>query len=278
MKNIFSGLDDLIQMQLQLDIEAARMQAQSQAYDGTRKAIRSIAKNCDLFVDQFNDLSLKFSANISKLNKSADKQITKEAWDNVVGTEFDLICKNINTITSWLPSAKAEVESAQTLEIADMKYKSVVVHIQNWFRQWEPRIDSLQVTYADEIARLQHPDAEDEQKQPPAQQLPLQQQLEDALKQVQDLMEALDDRDQVIDGLRGENGDLRDQLTVKDGTITNLQIRLLDKTDEASDNHVKFLEEHHKVDLVKVKLGHFIDDHQGIDGQEDLVEMLGDLG
>ena len=97
------------------------------------------------------------------------------------------------------------------------------------------------------------------------------------MKQIQELQEELNGKDGIINELKEDNGSLKNQLTEKDATIQNLQGRLLDKTEEAQENHNKFITEKHKVDLAKVKLGNFIDHHEGIDGHEQLVDVLGDL-
>jgi len=116
-------------------------------------------------------------------------------------------------------------------------------------------------------------------------------QLEQVLKQIQDLEQALaqarneilvkdnaiQEKDNVINGLR-------DNLNVKDNKIMELQGKLLDKNEQINTEvnkynaeHNKLVDTQHKLDTHKLKLTNFIDTHQDIEGQDQLVEMLGDL-
>lgn len=109
-------------------------------------------------------------------------------------------------------------------------------------------------------------------------------QLVQALRKIQELEQALIQS-------REENLNLKDNLTIKDNKIeevTNknmeLNDKLLEKTEKIIIEHDKYINEHnklvdtkHKVDVVKVKLDNFINNHDGIEDQNQLVEMLGDL-
>jgi len=66
--------------------------------------------------------------------------------------------------------------------------------------------------------------------------------------------------------------------------IIGLQGRLLNKTEESNANNIKFIEEQHKaddfkhkIDLYKTHFNGFIEQHEDIDGYDQLVGMLGDL-
>ena len=63
-----------------------------------------------------------------------------------------------------------------------------------------------------------------------------------------------------------------------------LQEKLLEKTEQVNVEinkynveHNKLVDTKHKLDTHKLKLTNFIDTHQDIDGQGQLIEMLGDL-
>jgi len=63
-----------------------------------------------------------------------------------------------------------------------------------------------------------------------------------------------------------------------------LQGKLLDKTEQINievnkynAEHNKLIDTKHKLDTHKLKLTNFIDTHQDIETQDQLVEMLGDL-
>ena len=87
--------------------------------------------------------------------------------------------------------------------------------------------------------------------------------LEKALKQIEELKQQL----------AAADVNLRDQQT----KVGALQTRLIDKTEEASANHTKYAEQKHRVDLFKVKFDKFLANHENIDGQDQMVEMLGEL-
>ena len=102
-------------------------------------------------------------------------------------------------------------------------------------------------------------------------------QLEQALKQIQDLEQALVQARQV-------NQEQSNVIENKNNTIMELQGKLLDKTEQITAETNKYNIEHnklvdikYKVDVVKVKLDNFINNHQDIEDQGQLVEMLGDL-
>lgn len=98
----------------------------------------------------------------------------------------------------------------------------------------------------------------------------LNEELENKNDSLRDMDQKLRDRDERLQNRQEENDLLKNKIGL-------LQDKIINKTEEASDNYNKFLQEHHKVDLVKIKLTDFINHHNGIDGQDSLVEMLGDL-
>ena len=106
--------------------------------------------------------------------------------------------------------------------------------------------------------------------QQPVQPQNVQQQLENALKQLEEMQATNNQLQTSFNQVQTQNMDLQTR-------NMDLQTRLLAKAEEASDNQMKYMTEKAKVDVVKVKLGNFIDHHDGIDDQDQLVDILGDL-
>ena len=104
----------------------------------------------------------------------------------------------------------------------------------------------------------------------PVQPQNVQQQLENALKQLEEMQATNNQLQTSFNQVQTQNMDLQTR-------NMDLQTRLLAKAEEASDNQMKYMTEKAKVDVVKVKLGNFIDHHDGIDDQDQLVDILGDL-
>lgn len=95
-------------------------------------------------------------------------------------------------------------------------------------------------------------------------------QLEQMLNRIQELEQALVQSRQIIEEKNNDN-------IVKTNKIMELQGALLEKTEQVNIEHNKYVDTKHKVDVVKVKLDNFINNHQDIQYQDQLVEMLGDL-
>ena len=84
--------------------------------------------------------------------------------------------------------------------------------------------------------------------------------------------------------MRDELNNVKNDNIEKTNKVMELQGKLLEKTeqitveiDKYNTEHNKLVDTKHKVDLVKVKLDGFINNHEGIEDQDQLVEILGDL-
>lgn len=109
-------------------------------------------------------------------------------------------------------------------------------------------------------------------------------QLEQALKQIQDLEQALIQARHINEEQANTIQDKNNQILEVSNKNMELQEKLLEKTEQITveinkynTEHNKLVDTKHKVDLVKVKLDGFINNHEGIEDQDQLVEMLGDL-
>jgi hypothetical protein len=102
-------------------------------------------------------------------------------------------------------------------------------------------------------------------------------QLEQALKQIQDLEQALIQVRQINEEQANTIRDKNNKILEVSNKNIELQEKLLEKTEQINVEHDKYVSTKHKVDLVKVKLDGFINNHEGIEDQDQLVEMLGDL-
>jgi len=92
------------------------------------------------------------------------------------------------------------------------------------------------------------------------------------------------DKDNLISDLKEENTVKTNKIVDQSAKIMDLYEKVSVKTEEANSNNIKFIVEKHKVDDFKHKIdtykthfNHFIDQHENIDGHDQLVDMLGDL-
>jgi len=109
-------------------------------------------------------------------------------------------------------------------------------------------------------------------------------QLEQMLKQIQDLEQALIQARQVNEEKTNKIAEQAESIQTKNNKILEvsnknmeLQDKLIEKTEQVNIEHNKYIDVKHKLDTHKLKLTNFIDNHQDVDDQEQLVQMLGDL-
>lgn len=102
--------------------------------------------------------------------------------------------------------------------------------------------------------------------------------------QLEQMIKRIEELEQSLVQSRQENQEQANTIQDKNNKILEvsnknmeLQEKLLEKTEQVNIEHNKYVSTKHKVDLVKVKLDGFINDHEGIEDQDQLVEMLGDL-
>jgi len=116
-------------------------------------------------------------------------------------------------------------------------------------------------------------------------------QLEQMLKRIEELEQSLVQSRQENQEQSNTINNMRNNLVEKDSIIQNkdsiiqnkdyqlaaMQERLLEKTEQVNVEHDKYVDAKHKVDVVKLKLDNFINNHQDVQDQYQLIEMLGDL-
>ena len=215
---------------------------------------------------EVDNLFYAFTNNIHALNKSAPANITDKAQPQAL---MKSIFATRDSHSKYIDDIQKSIQSAPSLSTADQSWHILNVRHKQFKDNWEKETTKFNQQYKASIAQLQG-------QNPPANQDPvgeaqnMQQQLENALKQLQEMQTANNQ-------LQATNTQQQTQIDTLQTQVGTLQTRLIDKTEEASANNTKYLEEKHKVDIVKVKLGNFIDNHDGINDQDQLVEMLGDL-
>jgi small-conductance mechanosensitive channel len=109
-------------------------------------------------------------------------------------------------------------------------------------------------------------------------------QLQQALQRIQELELALIQSRQVNEEQANTIQDKNNKIEEVSNKNMELQGKLLDKTEQITiemnkynAEHNKLVDTQHKLDTHKLKLNNFIDTHHNIEGQTQLVKMLGDL-
>ena len=109
-------------------------------------------------------------------------------------------------------------------------------------------------------------------------------QLEQMLKRIEELEQSLIQARQVNEEKTNKIAEQAESIQTKNNKILEvsnknmeLQDKLIEKTEQVNIEHNKYIDVKHKLDTHKLKLTNFIDNHQDVDDQEQLVQMLGDL-
>jgi hypothetical protein len=255
-------LDSIVRAQLQARAQQALLQNQQNALNAEKSHIRN--KYSDFMTWRFlaeeavGDLD-ELGKEINVIKESAPKEITEKAFPRALYHEMS---NKRNAHSKYIKDMEKIIPNSSSMAIADERWNELKQIHEEFKLSRIKETSDFKKKYKSEIVKLQGGDVDAPDG--------LQQKFGMAIKIIEDFQKLLVAKDNIID---------QNKLTIDD-----LRIKLTDKTEESSANHTKYLEEHvkyieekHAVDLVKAKLGSFIGNHEGIDGHEQLTEMLGDL-
>lgn len=277
MKDIFGSLNDLSRLRMESDMQNELLQSQVRVSEMERASINN--KYSSMFFNPLHKELEDMTINIgSDLNKTlGSKQgFTKELLGEVWNSKGHIVNKYIKDCTSFQDQIRIvehKIKSCQNMASADKLYDDFVKNYKTFIQQ--KKVETIEITQelVSKFEQLAHvPEIIPNQVNPLQinPNIPNPQALEEALKRIEELTNTLAQKEATIQSKDVTIGELREK-------NMTLQGRLLDKTEEVQIEHNKYIEEKHKVDLAKVKLEHFIGDHDGIEGIDNLTEILGDL-
>jgi hypothetical protein len=269
-------LDSIVRAQLQARAQQALLQNQQEAIDAEKSNIRN--KHSDvmtwhLLAREAEGNFFELGQEIDVINKSVPKEITEKAFPRDLYREM---VNKTDAHSKYIEDMSKIIPNSSSMTIADERWNELKQRHEDFKQTLENETSDFKKKYKSEIVKLQGGDVDAPDG--------LQQQFGMALKIIEDFQKLLVAKDNIIDQNKLTIDEQKTTIDEQKTTIDDFRIKLTDKTEESSANHTKYLEEHvkyieekHAVDLVKAKLGSFIGNHEGIDGHEQLTEMLGDL-
>ena len=248
------------------------------------------------FRNELDNYKIQLGNNITnslKTKQGWTESLNTQVWDKGIG-QYNKIINDVENLKRNIDITKEQILSCTTLSVADTTYNGIKDVVRIFKSRWVNEEKQLIKDWTSELlALIQQEEALNpiQPNIPPANNPNQVNQLEQALKRIEELEQALfqarhtiEEKDTLIDGMRDnlavkDNviGVLRDELGVKNNRILELQERYLEKSEQVHTKHYKLVDTQHKLDTHKLKLNHFIDTHQDIEGQDQLVKMLGDL-
>ena len=300
---MFNDLNNIVKKQMESDIQKANLQAIQDKKDNEIRNIRNKYIDDSLydgFRNELDNYKIQLGYNINNALKAKqgwnDNLITK-VWDKGIG-QFNKLQHEIDNLKNNIDLTKEQILSCTTLKAADESYNGIKDVIRIFKTRWVNEEKQLIQNWTNNLLELIQ---QEEVNNPNRPNIPPENnlnQLELALKKIQELEQALNNTTNQLNQVREENQSLRNVNEEKTNKIAEqantiqdknnkilevsnknmeLQEKLLEKTEQVNIEHDKYVSTKHKVDLVKVKLDGFINNHEGIEDQDQLVEMLGDL-
>lgn len=250
----------------------------------------------DVFRNELNNYQMQLGHNITnklKTHQGWTEDLNTQVWDRGIG-QYNKIINDVENLKRNIDITKEQILSCTTLSVADKTYDGIKDVVRIFKSRWGNEEKQLIQDWTNNLLELIQQEEIDNPIQPniPPVNNPNQvNQLEQALKKIEELEQALlqarnaiEEKDTLIDGMRdnltvkdNKISEQSDKIEVQSNKIIELQGKLLDKTERITVEHDRYVSTKHKVDLVKVKLDGFINNHEGIEDQNQLVEMLGDL-
>lgn len=296
---MFNELNNIVKAQMESDIQKANLQAIQDKKDNEIRNIRNKYIDDSLFDGFRNELDnykIQLGYNINnalKTKQGCTENLVTKVWDKGIG-QFNKLQHEIDNLKNNIDLTKDQILSCTTLKAADESYNGIKDVIRIFKTRWVNEEKQLIQDWTNNLLELIQQEEADNLIQPniPPVNNPNQiNQLEQALKRIEELENLLNQSRQenqeqknVIDGMRDELNNVKNDNIEKTNKVMELQGKLLEKTEQITveinkynTEHNKFIDTKHKVDLVKVKLDGFINNHEGIEDQDQLVEMLGDL-
>lgn len=296
---MFNELNNIVKAQMESDIQKANLQAIQDKKDNEIRNIRNKYIDDSLFDGFRNELDnykIQLGYNINnalKTKQGCTENLVTQVWDKGIG-QFNKLQHEIDNLKNNIDLTKEQILSCTTLKAADESYNGIKDVIRIFKTRWVNEEKQLIQDWTNNLLELIQQEEADNLIQPniPPVNNPNQiNQLEQALKRIEELENLLNQSRQenqeqknVIDGMRDELNNVKNDNINKTNKVMELQGKLLEKTEQITveinkynTEHNKFIDTKHKVDLVKVKLDGFINNHEGIEDQDQLVEMLGDL-
>ncbi len=250
----------------------------------------------DVFRNELNNYQMQLGHNITnklKTHQGWTEDLNTQVWDRGIG-QYNKIINDVENLKRNIDITKEQILSCTTLSVADKTYDGIKDVVRIFKSRWVNEEKQLIQDWTNNLLELIQQEEINNPIQPniPPVNNPNQvNQLEQALKKIEELEQALlqarntiEEKDTLIDGMRdnltvkdNKISEQSDKIEVQSNKIIELQGKLLDKTEQITVEHDKYVSTKHKVDLVKVKLDGFVNNHEGIEDQDQLVEMLGDL-
>ena len=294
---MFNELNNIVKAQMESDIQKANLQAIQDKKDNEIRNIRNKYIDDSLFDGFRNELDnykIQLGYNINnalKTKQGCTENLVTQVWDKGIG-QFNKLQHEIDNLKNNIDLTKEQILSCTTLKAADESYNGIKDVIRIFKTRWVNEEKQLIQDWTNNLLELIQQEEADNLIQPniPTVNNPNQiNQLEQALKRIEELENLLNQSRQenqeqknVIDGMRDELNNVKNDNIEKTNKVMELQGKLLEKTEQITveinkynTEHNKFIDTKHKVDLVKVKLDGFINNHEGIEDQ--LVDILGDL-
>ena len=294
---MFNELNNIVKAQMESDIQKANLQAIQDKKDNEIRNIRNKYIDDSLFDGFRNELDnykIQLGYNINnalKTKQGCTENLVTQVWDKGIG-QFNKLQHEIDNLKNNIDLTKEQILSCTTLKAADESYNGIKDVIRIFKTRWVNEEKQLIQDWTNNLLELIQQEEINNPIQPniPPVSNPNQiNQLEQALKRIEELENLLNQSRQenqeqknVIDGMRDELNNVKNDNIEKTNKVMELQGKLLEKTEQITveinkynTEHNKFIDTKHKVDLVKVKLDGFINNHEGIEDQ--LVDILGDL-
>lgn len=259
------------------------------------------------FRNELDNYKIQLGNNITnslKTKQGWTESLNTQVWDKGIG-QYNKIINDIDNLRNNIEISKQQILSCTTLEIADKSYEGIKDVIRIFKSRWQNEEQKLIKDWTSELLSLIQQAEVNNPTQPTIPPTPTSNlQLEQALQRIWELEQTLlqvreenQEKDNVINGLR-DNLDTKDNIIenknnkieeqvinieVKNNKIIELQGKLLEKTEQITVETNKYNAEHnklvdtkYKINVVKLKLDNFINNHN-VEDQDKLVEMLGDL-
>jgi len=300
---MFTGGNDLMQFALKKQQQEAQdklIKAQNQALKDEARLVQNKYGNGypDLFATIGHNLDDAMLGFCNKLDKDlrAKNGFTQELNSKVRNSGLDQqqqkFVADIQSQKQILDIGRQKVLACKTMSQADGIFNKLEGEYHNFFDGWEKATIEMSAKWLKQFDTL----IEGANNIPPVNNQ--NQGLQQALQKIQELEQKLIQSDQAKLQAQQETETLKLQVVEKDNVINtkinkiedqstkimDLQGKLLDKAEESNANNIKFIEEQHKVDdfkhkidLYKTHFNGFIEQHEDIDGYDQLVDMLGDL-
>jgi hypothetical protein len=254
----------------------------------------------DIFRNELNNYQMQLGHNITnklKTHQGWTEDLNTQVWDRGIG-QYNKIINDVENLRRNIDITKEQILSCTTLSVADKTYDGIKDVVRIFKSRWVNEEKQLIQDWTNNLLELIQQEEADNLIQPNIPPVNNLNQLEQALKRIEELENLLnqsrqenqnlrntnEEKDTLIDGMRDELNDVKNDNIEKTNKVMELQGKLLEKTEQITVEinkynieHNKLVDTKHKVDLVKVKLDGFINNHEGIEDQDQLVEMLGDL-